>query len=78
MDPRQTKKSNEGPPLLFRRKVMQQIMMNRNSITTGISSNSNDGADSDTDSGYEYVSNPMKKRNRSAVGELTDGQEQQN
>ena len=78
MDPRQTKKSNEGPPLPYRKKMMQQMVMNRNSIATVISSNSNDGAASDTDSGYEYVSNPMKKRDRSAVGKLTDGQEQQN
>ena len=77
MDPRQTKNSNEGPPLPCRSKMMQQIIMNRNSIVTVISSNSKDGAASDTDSGYEYVSNPMKKRNKSAVGKLTDGQEQQ-
>ena len=53
---------------------MQQMMMNRSSIDIMI----DDGAASDTDSGYEYVSNPMKKRNRSAVGKLPDGQEQQN
>ena len=78
MDPRQTKKSNEGPPLPCRRKMMLQMMMNRNSIAKVISSNSNDGAASDTDYGYEYVSNPMKKRNRSAFGKLADGKEQQN
>ena len=69
------KKSDKGPPLPCRCKIMQQIRRNRNQLVTLITSKSNDGAASDTDSGYEYVANPMKNRNR-AVGKLIDDQGQ--
>ena len=78
MDASQRKKSIKGPPLPCRLKLMQQIQRNRSRIATVITPNSNDGAASDTDSGYEYVANPMKKRNRSAVDKSTGDQRQQN
>ena len=77
MDPPQTIKSNTGPPLPCRWKMMQQIKRKRGPIATTITPISNDGAASDTDSGYEYVANPMKKRHRSAVGKSTNVQRKQ-
>ena len=77
MDPPQIQKSNKGPPLPCRWKMMRQLKGNRSQIASLITSNYNDVEASDTDFGYEYVANPMKKRNRSAAGKSTDSKEQQ-
>ena len=76
MDPSQIHTSDKGPPLPCRCKMTPQIRRNRNQIDTSITSKSNDDAASDTDSGYEYVANPMKNRNRLAVDKFIDGQGQ--
>ena len=77
MDPPQRKRSNKGPPLPSRWKLMQLMKRNRSPIATVTTPNSNDGAAFDTDSGYEYVANPMKKRHRSAIGKSPSAQGQQ-
>ena len=77
MDPPQRKRSNKGPSLPYRWKLAQQVKRNRRPIATVTTPNCNDGAASDTDSGYEYVANPMKKRHRSAVGKSTNDQRNQ-
>ena len=73
-----SKKVNKGnfeaPPLPCRSKSKQQTKRNRSPISTTITSDPNDGAASDTDSGYEHVTNPPKKHNRSSQYNLTDGQ----
>ena len=63
----------EEPPLPCRWIIKQQ--MNRNYPTAAmITSNADDSASSDVDYGYEYVANPLKKRNKPSLGKLTDEQ----
>ena len=67
----------ETPPLPCRSKSKQGTKWNRNPVAALITSNSNNDAPSDIDSGYEYVANPMKKRKFSSLGKLVDHRGQQ-
>ena len=64
----------EAPPLPCRSKIKQEIKWNRNPVATLITSDPNDDAPSDTDSGYEYVANPMKKRTLLSLSKLANHQ----
>ena len=75
MDPPQMKKSNEGlkenmnaPSLPCRWRVIRRRISN--TTATVAPSKSYDGAATDTDSEYDYVSNPMKKRKSLKVCDL--------
>ena len=73
---KKVKKDNmEAPRLPCRSKSTHKIKRNQGPIVTLITSNSND-ATSDTDTGYEYVANPMKERNRSTVCQFTEQHEE--
>ena len=83
MDPPRAHSSNrvdtdcmEAPSLPRRLTIRQQMIMNRSPNIILDTSNFNDSAASDTESGYEHVANPMKKTNQSAAEELTDKQGQ--
>ena len=70
---RKVNKDNmEAPRLPCRSKSTQKVKRKQGPNSTVIISKSNDDAASDTDSGYEYVANPMKERNRSAVVQFSE------
>ena len=59
--------NNNAPPLPRRANKKPHLKRNRNTIAAAGASNTKDGADNNTDSEYDYVANPAKKRNRSAI-----------
>ena len=59
--------NHNAPPLPQRANKKPHLKLNRNTIATSGASNTKDGAANDTDSEYDYVADPAKKRNRSAI-----------
>ena len=64
----------EAPPLPCRWKMMQKTKSDQNTVAT---LKSNDSAATDTDTEYEYVSNPTTKRNSSKGCNIFDKQGQE-
>ena len=62
----------EAPPLPCRVKQKEQLERNRNPIIAKSAAQFQDGTVTDTDSDYEYVSNPMKKQSRSVIRKLDE------
>ena len=62
----------EAPPLHCRVKQKQQLERNRNPITAKSAAQFRDGTATDTDSDYEYVSNPMKKQSKTIIHKLDE------
>ena len=62
----------EAPPLPCRVKQKQTLERNHNPITAKSAAQFQDGTATDTDSDYEYVSNPMKKQSRSIMHKLDE------
>ena len=72
MDPPQKEKFVKLHSQPWRGKEKQQSQGNGTTIATLGASNMKDGATTDADSDYEYVSNPMKTHNRSTIHKWSD------